>query len=107
MVTRAVIVEFHAGVTAREISDFAVSLRSLAAGTKNLVRMTCGEHYEMPSESALGADAPAVTFGNFVSIWEFEDERALDGFLRQAVHGEMVRERFRQVVRKRYVANIR
>lgn len=105
MVTRIVIVEFHPGVTPQEITDFAMALRVLAARTPNLVRMACGEHHTMPSESALGTDAPAATFGNFVSVWEFEDEQALDGFLQQAIHGEMVRQRFQRVVRKRYIAN--
>lgn len=105
--TRVVIVEFAPDVTAEDVTDFEVTLRRLASETANLVRMTCGTHYPAASESVLSAQAPGVAFGSFVSVWEFQDERALDDFLVQPRHRELAAKVFSRLVKKRYVANMR
>lgn len=105
--TRIVIVEFGPEVTAQDVADFEATLRRLASETANLVRMTCGRHYAAVSESALSAHAPGVAFGSFVSVWEFQDERALDDFLVQPRHRELAGKVFSRLVKKRYVANMK
>lgn len=107
MATRAIIVEFEPGTTPYQIAEFRGWLRELAASTQKLVRMTCGEHFDTRGDAALSANAPAVVFGNFVSVWEFEDEQALENFVTQPFHRSMASSKFRSVVRRRYVVNIR
>lgn len=106
MAKRIVIVEFESEVTPREVAEFSGWLRELAANTPSLISMTCGEHYAATGEAALSASAPSVVFGNFASIWEFDDERALDEFVMQPFHRAMAGQKFRKFIRRRYVANI-
>lgn len=107
MATRVVIVEFESGVTPQQVAEFEATLRALAEGTANLVRMICGKHCVLSGESVLSANAPSVVFGNFLSVWEFNDEQALEEFVIQPIHREMASKKFRQLVKRRYVANIR
>lgn len=105
-VTRVVIVEFWPEVTAQEVSEFAGWLRELALHTSGLVRMTCGEHWGVPSEAGFSANAPNVTFGHFMSVWEFSNGQAVEEFVLNPLHREMAGKKFRQLVKHRYVSNI-
>lgn len=104
---RVVMVEFKPGVSSQEVAAFRRWLERLADRSGNLVRMTCGEHLAAKSEGMLSADAPDVTFGHFVSVWEFSDEQALDEFVMAPFHRELAGNDFRRLVRHRYVINIR
>ncbi len=107
MATRIVIVEFEEGVTPQDVAAFKGWLLELAASARGLARMVCGEHYTPASETELNAAAPSVIFGNFVSVWEFNDEQALEKFILLPIHREMAAKKFRSLVKRRYVANIR
>lgn len=106
MITRVVIVEFHPHVTPALVAEFRGWLEDVAARTPGLTRMICGEHQPAASESALSANAPDAVFGNFMSVWEFSSEAALNDYLTSPYHRELAATRFRSVVRRRYLANI-
>lgn len=103
---RVVIVEFVPGVTQADVTEFQAALHALAAATPNLVRMTGGPHRSAAGESTLSTAAPGVTFGSFVSVWEFANAQALDEFLMQPLHRELAGKVFRRLVKRRYVANV-
>ena len=104
--TRVVIVEFQPEITNQDVLEFEATLHRLAAATPELVRMSCGQHRPSASESALAANAPNAAFGSFVSVWEFENEGALDRFLTQPLHREIAAKVFSRMVKRRYVANM-
>jgi stress responsive alpha/beta barrel protein len=106
MATRIVMVEFFPEVTSEQVAEFKGWLHDLAAHTPKLLRMTCNEHYPSPREASLSANAPNVVFGNFASVWEFSDTPALEQFLAQQDHQKLAAEKFRRVVKRRYVVNL-
>jgi Stress responsive A/B Barrel Domain len=106
MITRAVMVEFHPHVTESDVTEFKGRLHDLAARASGLVRMACGAHAEAAGDGVLRKGAPSVVFGDFLSIWEFRDEAALDEFLIDPGHREMA-DKWRAVVKRRYVVNFR
>jgi Stress responsive A/B Barrel Domain len=107
VITRVIIVEFRPEASADDIAAFKAGLQELAAESSAVIRMTCGEHFEVSNDAVLSANAPPVAFGNFMSVWEFADEQALNDFLVQPSHKAMAATIFRKVVQRRYVANIR
>lgn len=106
MAMRIVMVEFISGITEQDIAEFKGWLYDLASRSSDLVRMTCGVHYPAQGDAELSVNAPSVVFGNFVSIWEFTDERALNDFVTKPFHHEMAGKNFRRLVKRRYVTNI-
>ena len=106
MITRVVIVEFHPHVSAAQVAEFKGWLEDVAARTPGLTRMVCGEHKPASSDPVLSTNAPNAVFGNFMSIWEFSSEQALNGYLTQPYHREMAATKFPTVVKRRYLANI-
>jgi hypothetical protein len=106
MITRVVIVEFHPDVTAALVAEFRGWLEDVAARTPGLIRMICGEHMPASSDPSLSANAPDAVFGNFMSVWEFSSEEALDDYLTSPYHRALAATRFPRVVRRRYLANI-
>jgi hypothetical protein len=100
-------VEFRPQATADEVAEFKSCLQLLASGTSGLIRMSCGEHFDVANDAVLSANAPAAVFGNFMSVWEFANEQALNDFLVQPIHRTLAATQFRRVVQRRYVANIR
>lgn len=107
MITRVIIVEFRAEATANDVAEFKACLQDLAAENPGVIRMTCGEHFEVSNDAVLSANAPHAVFGNFMSVWEFASEQALNDFLVLPNHRAMAATTFRKVVQRRYVANIR
>ena len=105
MITRLVMVEFHPHVGPDDIACFEQDLQGLAARTDGLLRMSCGQHAETMGDELLRRRAPQVVFGNFASIWEFEDRHAVDKFLVDPTHAAMAA-RWREWVKQRYVINI-
>jgi len=106
MITRVVIVEFHPHVTPALVAEFRGWLEDVAARTPGLTRMVCGPHEPAASDPVLSANAPDAVFGQFMSIWEFSDEAALEDYLTSPYHREFAATRFPKVVRRRYLANI-
>lgn len=107
MITRVIIVEFRAGATESDIAEFKACLQDLAAHSAGVIRMTCGEHFDVDNDAVLSANAPQAVFGSFMSVWEFASEQALNDFLVLPNHRAMAATTFRKVVQQRYVANIR
>lgn len=107
MATRVVMVEFNAGVTEADMAEFQRWLEDLAARTPYLIRMQCGPHFLLPEDAKLSENAPDVTFGHFVSVWEFHDEAEVASFLEEPFHKEIAAGGFRKMVRHRYVVNFR
>jgi hypothetical protein len=107
MITRVIMVQFRPEATASEIAEFKSSLQDLASGVPGLIRMTCGEHVDISNDAVLSANAPEAAFGDFMSVWEFASEQALSDFLVQPNHRALAATRFRKVVQRRYVANLR
>lgn len=107
VITRVIIVEFRDGAATEDIAEFKACLQELAAGSSGVIRMICGKHLEVSNDAVLSTNAPNAVFGNFMSVWEFASEQALNDFLVQPNHRAMAATTFRKVVQRRYVANIR
>lgn len=106
MITRVVIVEFQPDVTPALVAEFRALLEDVAARTPGLTRMICGEHQPASSDPGLSANAPDAVFGQFMSVWEFSSEAALDDYLKSPYHRQLAATRFPRFVRRRYLANI-
>jgi Stress responsive A/B Barrel Domain len=106
MITRVVMVEFHPHATPAQIDAFKAGLHELAAQAAGLLRMSCGDHEEAGGDTVLRQKAPTVTFGSFLSIWEFQDSAALEEFLVDPAH-RLLADQWRAAVKHRYVVNMR
>jgi hypothetical protein len=106
MLTRVVMVQFRPHVTPADVAAFKGWLQEVAASTPGLVRMTCGPHKETSNDAVLSKKAPDAVFCDFMSVWEFESESAVNDYLASPFHRKMAAEKFSTVVQCRYVANI-
>jgi len=106
VITRVVMVEFQPHAAPAEIAAFKAGIHELASRASGLIRMSCGEHEEVAGDAVLRQKAPTVSFGSFLSIWEFRDHAALDVFLVDPAHRALA-DRWRTAVKHRYVVNMR
>jgi stress responsive alpha/beta barrel protein len=105
MAVRVVIVEFNPEVTEQDVTEFQGWLHDLAARVPYLIRMQCGPHSTLPTDKELSLNAPSVSFGHFVSVWEFADKNALNQFVKEPFHKEIAGKKFKKLVKHRYVVN--
>ena len=105
-VFRVVMVRFIDGVSEEEVAGFRDWLETLAARTPGLLRMVCGANLPLGDEAVLASKAPAATYGDFASIWEFDSTASLSAFVDDPDHHAMAGSQFKRVVAHRYVFNI-
>jgi len=106
MIARVVLVDFKPDAPAEAFEAYEKAKARLAR-LPCVSRMISGCSSLPKAEANLNQRMPRVTFPQVASIWEFEDDAALDAFLSAPEHFRMLDQGFLPHVAHRYVANIR
>jgi hypothetical protein len=106
-IERRVLVCFKKNISADLINQYFDGIEELRRSTPNLLTFELHKFSQVECEDVLSKTVANVTFPDVMTLWRFNDEDALELFLKSAVHHEIAQKKFRPAVEHRIVFNSR